>query len=211
MIIGINGKIGHGKDALASMLVKLDSQLKIRKFAHPIKKLCAQLIGCSIKDLECQDFKNTTLSKVWDYCTLSDNVKYSYHSTEVACAIKRGEYVSTHQMTVRDLLQRIGTDACRDMVHPDIWVNSMFSSYNLLVDNWIISDVRFPNEAQHIRYMGGILIKIIRTTTCTSYHSSECALDEFTNWDYVIDNNGSLTDLQHKVTMIYNKITNPPT
>jgi len=71
--------------------------------------------------------------------------------------------------------------------------------------NWIISDVRFPNEAKSIKDREGVLIRIIRPLTedkIISNHESENALDHYNDWDYVINNDGSIEDLYHKVEIV---------
>lgn len=134
------------------------------------------------------------------------------------------------QWTPRLLLQIMGTQIGRNIIHPDIWVNATMSEYKLqhfrtvktdgvfshqemVYPKWIISDVRFPNEAKAIKDKNGILIRVNRNpkekwidkqewdlhTKGIVPHESETALDDYKNWDYVIDNNGSIPDLVEKV------------
>ena len=85
-----------------------------------------------------------------------------------------------------------------------------------LIPNWIITDMRFPNEAQAIKDRGGINIrvnraKIVKLSENTSYvynplfdgpeHESETALDN-AEFDYVIDNNGTIEELIEQVKKI---------
>lgn len=63
----------------------------------------------------------------------------------------------------RRLLQTLGTEWGRDLIHPEIWVLSTlrrieFSDAPLVV----ITDVRFPNEAEAIRERGGFVWRVIR-------------------------------------------------
>ena len=85
--------------------------------------------------------------------------------------------------------------------------------------NWIITDTRFPNEADAVKSRGGINIRIERddyifdgagkriiptkeyVNTSNKQHESETALDNYT-FDYVIDNNGTIEDLIIKVKEI---------
>lgn len=66
------------------------------------------------------------------------------------------------------------------------------------------SDVRFLNEFTALKLQGWKCIKINRDTGCNSNHSSECELDsiEDSEWDYIIDNNGTLEDLYNKLDNI---------
>ena len=56
--------------------------------------------------------------------------------------------------------------------------------------NIIVSDIRFQNERDFIKSMGGIIIKIERSGLGVQSHSSE-QLDDL-QYDYKIENNGSL-------------------
>lgn len=191
------------------------SGFEIRKFADKVKDITCLLIGCSRSDLEDQGFKETPLGKEWDKYVI-----YNYHiptpyfiadseeeANEILSKIhisRRGDYYTQIEcMTPRRLMQLIGTECGRNVLHPQIWVNSLFAEYKMdYKHNWIISDVRFPNEANAIKDREGILIKINRDTGSFSDHISETALDEYENWGYVIDNNSSIVELIGKVREI---------
>lgn len=65
--------------------------------------------------------------------------------------------------TPRGMMQTVGTEWGRDMVHPDLWVQSLLR--RLPARGGIISDVRFENEAREIRLGGGIVIELSRAGT----------------------------------------------
>ncbi len=104
-------------------------------------------------------------------------------------------------VTVRKFLQRLGTEGIRDGVHKNAWVNALFADYKE-GDNWVITDVRFPNEAKAVKDKGGIVVRICRHIdyehTEGSRHESEIALDSWT-FDYTIENRGTLDKLRDKV------------
>jgi hypothetical protein len=104
-------------------------------------------------------------------------------------------------VTPRHILQVMGTEFGRNMLHPDIWVNSLLSQHRPF-DYWCCTDVRFVNESEGIRKLGGLVIRINRNTNSTDTHLSETALDNYTDWDYVIDNNGTLEELKEKVKIM---------
>jgi hypothetical protein len=56
-------------------------------------------------------------------------------------------------------------------------------------------DVRFRNEAQTIRNVNGKLIRVKRSGYDTGSHDSERDLDSWSDWDMVVQNDGSLADL----------------
>lgn len=147
-----------------------------------------------------------------------------------------------NQITIRQALQLIGTDLFRDKFHPNCWCNALFSDYkpqyiggiDPITDNapvhitefyhnWLITDLRFENEAQAILDRQGILIRVNREnplikiagdgdTKAEEYvrtkfkkienkiaHSSETALDDYEGFHYTIENNSSIEDLIEKV------------
>lgn len=104
-------------------------------------------------------------------------------------------------MTVRELLQRLGTEAIRNNLHENAWVNALFADYNQYC-NWVVTDVRFPNEAQQIKDNGGVIVRINRTGYGPiNNHPSETALDDW-DFDYYIENNGTLEDLKESARIL---------
>ena len=123
-------------------------------------------------------------------------------------------------MTYRDLLQKLGTEALRNGLHENVWVNALFSDYKANTvtvgtsewdfieedqfPNWVITDCRFPNELEAVKARNGITVKVVRDTgnTIGTTHVSETALDDYDDWDFVLDNNSSFEDLKFKVRSI---------
>lgn len=66
--------------------------------------------------------------------------------------------------TPRYAMQTMGTEWGRDSIHSALWVNALFAR-NAGTDHLVISDVRFPSEAQAILRKGGIVVAIDRTMT----------------------------------------------
>lgn len=101
-------------------------------------------------------------------------------------------------MTVRELLQRLGTEAVRDNLHKDAWVLALFADW-LENSKWVIPDVRFPNEYKSIKDRGGVIIHIERgEQNGSKLHESEYALDGHL-FDYYLFNHGSLDNLREQV------------
>ncbi len=78
-------------------------------------------------------------------------------------------------------------------VDPDVWINFAVKGHN--ADIIIDTDVRFKNEAKKIRENSGILVNIIRPGLEQGTDLAEIDLDTWHDWDHVIDNSGSLRDL----------------
>lgn len=197
-IIGISGKMGSGKDTLGKILCELAPQYEIKKYATKLKQIASLLSGIPIKKFKDEEFKKNLMSSEW----------WTLNKPTPAY----GDMYNS--MSVREFLQRIGTDALRDGLHPDVWVNALMADYKVkstfkgvtnyntnpiieYVPNWIITDVRFPNEVQAIVDRGGIIIRINRTdkSRINADHPSETALDNWDGFNYVIDNNGTIEDL----------------
>jgi dephospho-CoA kinase len=120
--------------------------------------------------------------------------------------VKQSHLGEGWNMTVRELLQRLGTDAVRNGLHENAWVLALFADYKN--QNWVIPDCRFPNEYEAIKKRGGVVVRIERGERMHNVHSSESALDAH-DFDYWIDNNGSLQDLREKVEFLLYRMSNP--
>ena len=184
MIISITGKIGSGKDTIADIIMQYTPyhDWEIKKFAGKLKVIAEILSGVPKINFEDQEFKKQDMGLEWG-------------------------------MTYRDLLQRLGTEAMRNGLHENVWVNALFADYHFNIEedeqmpNWLITDCRFPNELEAVKAHKGITIKVIRDSgnTIGTTHASETALDDYTEWDYVVDNNGSIEDLKTQVFSILEK------
>ena len=175
------------------------SNWKIKKFAYAVKQVCSILTGIPIDDFEKEEVKNSVLGEEWtqyivdfygnspkDYADQSSTI---YGTEEDMLFNSENDMHSTRikKLTIRDLLQRVGTDAIRNVIHPDAWVNALFSQYKQTASeetvisklsdgnnddfrigkfpsypNWIITDVRFPNEYESIKQRDGIIIRVNR-------------------------------------------------
>ena len=119
----------------------------------------------------------------------------------------------------RTILQHVGTDVIRVKNHaPDYWVDFIANLLWMFYDEWdyiLIPDTRFPNELERmIDNFGKERITSIRVnrphfdsgmTQEQLNHPSECALDDY-EFDYYIENNGTLEDLQLKVKDLLDNI-----
>lgn len=120
-------------------------------------------------------------------------------------------YLSEWGKTVGELLQLIGTEGIRS-VNSKAWVISLFSTYNPFIDCWIIDDVRFVEEADYIKKMGGKLIRlegdpgnILSSCTRDLTHGSEMSLDDYDDFDLKINTNnyvGKLDEMHNLILSI---------
>lgn len=102
-------------------------------------------------------------------------------------------------ITPRRILQTLGTDWGRAMIHPDIWLRIAERTIRITFGDLVITDVRFDNEARLIRALGGQIWHIHRTcTTAVPEHVSEAGIQTDIA-DIHIHNNGTLADLYDAV------------
>lgn len=117
----------------------------------------------------------------------------------------KNTYVEAYGMTIGEMLQKIGTNALRDNFHKNVWINALAIEIQKNPGNYIITDCRFKNEAQAIKDMGGILVRIERPVNPIAEnsgrdlkHPSEVDLDDYEGFDHVIINDGTVEQLHDK-------------
>ncbi len=192
MIIGISGYSGSGKDLVGTIIQEISlNKWHIKKWAGKLKTIASILTGIPVENFEDQEFKKTLLGPEWG--TVKD---IPLNGVPVFADIQFNSL-----MTVRDFLQKLGTDAIRDSLHENTWVNATMVDYTA-ESNWIITDTRFPNEAEAIKKAGGIVVRINRPgVQPINPHPSETSLDDW-NFDAVINNDGDVSDIVHKVGLL---------
>lgn len=195
MIIGICGFIGCGKDTAADFLVNFHG-FRRDSFAGTLKDAVAAVFSWDRELLE----GRTKEARAW-----REQVDPWW-----------AERLNMPNLTPRLVLQLWGTEVCRKSFHDDIWIASVENKLRNSKDSIVISDCRFPNEIKSIKNAGGKVIWVQRGITPHWYsiaeqanrgdakaqqwltnegiHASETAWAG-TNFDAVINNNGSLDDL----------------
>ena len=182
MIIGLGYKARSGKSTVAKHITAFYGFAN-RGFADSLKEACKVIFRLSDRQL---------------YGDLKEEIDPFWGTTP------------------RDMFQRVGTEALRQGFNQDIWVDSLKKYISTQAqyrgDNWVIPDVRFPNEAFAIKKMGGRLVRIDREDrdeiSTGHKHASEISMEQYKDWDYVIDNNQSLEQLDdcvHKMMKELNR------
>lgn len=197
-LLAFSGKMGAGKDTAAELVMLalvnqeatkltvdgtgldvstrkmvIKQPWEFRRFAGKLKEIASILTGVDASRFEDQDFKKTKMGKEWDF------------------------------ITYREFLQRLGTEAIRNGIHSEAWVNAMFADFHSTISHWLITDCRFKNEAISVRRNGGLVIRINnpRLLLQENPHASEVDLDDY-DFDYVIDNDGTLEEFYEKIKMM---------
>jgi hypothetical protein len=139
-IIGMLGVIGSGKGSIGDYLVS----------AHNFHKLS---FADSLKDSVSAIFR-------WPRNLLEGDTVESREWRE-----NRDEWWSNkfgHTVTPRWVLQNLGTDVLRNHFFDNIWIASLEKKLEDIKTDVVITDVRFPNEIQLLRDMGGQLWHVSR-------------------------------------------------
>lgn len=177
MIVGLIGRRRVGKDTAAAALIE-DGFFPI-KFADGLKIMLRAL-------LKSLDYSDRVVARMID----GD--------------LKEELIPTLGERSPRFLMQTLGTQWGRDIVAEDVWVRIAIDRC-LQVPNAVVTDCRFPNEAEAIRAAGGVLVRIERKAEqwCGAYdtHPSEVLTDEL-QADYSVINDGSVSDLHGKVRQV---------
>jgi hypothetical protein len=105
--------------------------------------------------------------------------------------------IETNKPMYREILQAWGSlRRQRDGI--DYFVEKVFRKLTRTnAELVMITDVRFYNEIELLKQANAHTIRIHRMSTMEDNHISETALDDY-KFDYIVDNNNDLYDLQKK-------------
>lgn len=174
LIIGFGYRRRTGKDTATVMalrrLQQLNYQCRHDRFARTLKDVCRTAFGFSNEQID-GDLKEV-VDDFWG-------------------------------VTPRWAQQIVGTECFRNNVCEDFWVKTLVRrAMREPETSVVISDVRFPNEVQAIKDLGGFAVACQRKLSSDpsiDQHPSETSLDGYANWDFYLNNNGTLDDLQIQV------------
>ncbi len=165
MLIGLAGVRRSGKDMVADYLVRNHGYIKYA-LASPLKSACKMMFDLSHEQVH-GDSKDAV------------DPRYG--------------------VTPRELFQRVGTD-CARAIKPTLWIDKFIAWYESRAEvhgkalRVVVSDVRFQNEIDAIRALGG-KVYLVRRPGSREHdaHVSEHA--HALDVDGHIANEGSLDDL----------------
>lgn len=111
---------------------------------------------------------------------------------------------------VRRLLQRLGTEAGRDIHGQDCWVKLAAKAIDAADCPVVITDLRFPEELPLVRYYGGKVIWIERPGVGpVNGHKSDNLAWLKDKADHVIVNDGTIEELHAKIREVANACNHP--
>jgi hypothetical protein len=169
-LIGLTGRKRSGKNTVATIL-RIEHGFHETSFAEPIREFTMKLLNLTPEQLD--SWKEEPI--LW----------------------------LDGKVTPRQIMQRMGTEFGRQMVHPELWVRRALlgvEGYLKIGRSLVLSDVRFQNECDAIRALGGVIVHVRRP-------SADCVVDTHESerpvpakfGDFFIDNDGDIDQLETRV------------
>lgn len=216
-LIGLAGLKNSGKDTVAKKIIYAEGGAwKKLAFADALKDAVSDLFG-------------------WDRTLVEGDNDTSREWRETVDAYWERE-LGIKGFTPRMALQMIGTDVMRNHFNEAFWIKALKRKILNTTNHIVVTDVRFPNEAEMIKSMGGNIVQVIRgelpewwDAACEwnkkehlpeegtlgyvdkegklwSIHPSEYSLAGVIEPDYIIHNNTTIGDLNKEVMVMLSKL-----
>ncbi len=176
MILGLCGRAGSGKTTIAEHLVDRMGFVKV-----------------SFKDALVAEMRERLPRTLDAIAQLYPN-KLDEDTYSIDALFKNKPPI------MRALMQEYGTEVRRGD-DPQYWVDKWYKS--LPEGDVVVDDVRFLNEADAVRLVGGAIVKIERDGLVTMNHVSELDVDKIEH-DYVVNNSGRIIDALVEINKIVN-------
>lgn len=184
-IIGLTGKAGSGKDTVALMLTRRRllsfgplQEEKLSDRIHPFKK-------AGFKQIATGNFGPAFHMAMADPLKMIPHILYNVPYDNL-WGEKKEETIPGLKISARKLLQDMGTYYRK--LYTDTWVDLLMRTIDITHKKhpgfltYVISDVRYDNEAEAVRARGGVVWEIVRPDLDTSEpwraHSSESGVSE---------------------------------
>lgn len=190
IIIGICGRKRHGKDSVGRVLYDQHGFMPTA-FADPVKRVAMDVYGLSWDQCYGDGPEKEAIDPRWG---LSPRAIMQLLGTEVGRSIHTDTWVKHTLSNIQSAYEGYGfrwrNDRAREFVHQ--WTSPPVG--------WVITDVRFPNEAEAIRKVNGKVWKVVRPSLgiSTDEHPSETSVDQIVA-DLILTNQGTLADLRNQV------------
>lgn len=179
MIVGLSGFAGSGKDTAAEVLTREYGFTRVA-FADVLREMALAIDP--YVELEAAS---------------SDYPIVLYHRLSRVIENSGWDHAKNEYPDVRRLLQRLGTEAGRNILGDNIWVDTALKNHK--GHDIVVTDVRFPNELDAIHEQDGISIRIERPGVGPKNdHASETSLIDAL-FTHIINNDGTIEELHEKV------------
>lgn len=114
-------------------------------------------------------------------------------------SLKQEPCVLLQGKTPRQFMQWLGTEFGRDLIGPSFWTDLWKANAEKILaagGRVVVDDCRFENEAQTVRSIGGVIVRLTGRGGIAGGHASEVQ-----DWpaDEEVENAGSIDDLHRAV------------
>ncbi|QOP65084.1 deoxynucleoside monophosphate kinase [Arthrobacter phage Adumb2043] len=179
-LLGLIGKKRTGKDTFAGTLIERHAYARIA-LADPLRE-AALALDPIVGTFPLQS-DGVVRVREWRLSDVVEELGWE----------KAKDYIPE----VRRTLQRLGTESIRSL-DDRFWIRTAFQRIDTLREAGtpvVVTDVRYPNEADAIKAAGGYLVRIVRDLPDDGdAHASEKAMDDYRE-DLRIGNNGTREEL----------------
>ncbi len=186
VVIGMLGKRGAGKDTVADYLVEKHGFTRIA-FADKLRQEVAEKYGVPVTLFDVRGWKERERVAVDGYIVLGGK-------------------------SPREVLQVHGT--ARRAQDADYWTRQVFDRIAAFPGNYVISDVRMPNEFEGVLAAGGLAVRVsrpvleaARNRTSADAHDSEVALDGHTPDHVLVNREGDKADLYGQIERVLDSLS----
>jgi hypothetical protein len=209
MIIGISGRARSGKDSIAEIMIKKFNFKRV-SFADSLKELSAEAFNITLNHFHDNDKKDVAfesplqvnIDHMQSLVMLLKGAGCAPSQAQIDSLIDEG--ISMQFVSPRDLLQRVGTNLCRNHFGDSVWINIFKNKIEKTEGHCIVTDVRFLNERQAIKDLKGCNFLILRPSLpalALDAHESEFLGSSPEGIDVTVLNDSTLHSLQYELEL----------
>lgn len=187
-LVGITGLKQSGKNTAAIALIN-ELGFTADSFAHDLKEIVYAIQGINV----------CVPAGEWK---ISEDIYLPYQTVVDTLGL---DIAKERVPDVRLILQTFGTEGMREHFGPTVWTDRVLQRIaanraSVHSRPIVVTDVRFPDEAEAIRSAGGLLLRIVRpdATHVVDTHTSEKYISTM-DVDIEITNDATVMDLQRAV------------
>jgi hypothetical protein len=184
IVIGLSAYMGAGKDTAGQRLVDKWGFTRVA-FAEPLKQEVLRTLPRTLREIA-----RLTLGDQYGtvrYQKLSDEEVWAY--------VERQIRQSDREPVFRALLQEWGTELRRSE-DQEYWIKQWKAAVAAVPNGRVVAtDCRFLNEADAIKTLGGVLVRIHRQGKVGDSHPSETIMAEYRGFDAYLFNDGPIESL----------------
>lgn len=172
-LLGICGRMQSGKDTLGEYLVR-EQDYRRMAFADKVKEAVV------------------AFDPLMQAGELGGVIRLSSYRMPYETPVELCNRIKNTVPELRRAMQAMGDEVGRQLFGPTFWIDQVLVDAQKYRGRVVITDVRYPNEADAIKAAGGYMMRITRPgLVMASNHPSESMVDEC-KVDYEVVNDGTL-------------------